>query len=128
MSMITVTQKGDIKKTIVTIKKMRDKKLDRILDKYGSLGVEELAKATPKDTGKTADSWGYKCYRGENRATIVWTNSNTNKYANVAVLIQYGHATKNGGWVEGIDYINPAMKPVFEKIAKKAWAEVVESE
>lgn len=99
----------------------------RVLNKYGRIGVEALASATPVDTGKTASSWGYEIkYNSDGSISIIWTNSNiVDGYANVAVLIQYGHATKNGGFVEGIDYINPAMKPIFEQLAKDALEEVV---
>ena len=85
MPMISVTHKGDITKTIKTFRKMRYSEINQILDKYGAIGVEELRKATPKDTGKTSESWGYKIQRTQYGSTIIWTNSNINKYANVEI-------------------------------------------
>ena len=101
--------------------------LDRILSKYGQMGVEALASATPKDTGLTANSWEYEITtEADGTIKLIWSNNNlVDGWANVAILIQYGHATRNGSWVEGIDYINPAMRPIFERIAKDAWEEVV---
>jgi len=92
------------------------------------MGVDALRDATPKDTGKTADSWGYEIIVNNGSASIVWTNSNQNHGVYIAVLIQYGHATRGGGYVQGRDYINPAMRPVFDKIANDAWLEVTKDE
>lgn len=96
-----------------------------ILEKYGELGVEALRQYTPKDTGLTANSWYYVIEEGKDRDTITWCNSNTKRDAiPVALLIQYGHATRNGGYVQGIDYINPALKPIFDNLAESVWKEV----
>jgi hypothetical protein len=97
-----------------------------ILEKYGKLGVEALKEATPKDTGKTADSWTYKVVKDEdNKYEIVWSNTNVvDGWANIAILLQYGHATRNGGFVKGTDYINPAIEKVFQGMANEAWEEV----
>lgn len=97
-----------------------------ILDKYGKIGVEELRKATPKDTGKTADCWTYEIVKDkEGSYQIVWSNTNVvNGWANIAILLQYGHATRNGGFVKGRDYINPAIENVFKNMADEAWKEV----
>ena len=97
------------------------------LNNYGQKGVDALQAATPKRTGKTADSWSYEIIEEGDQIKIVWNNSNYNKWAQVAVLIQYGHGTRNGGYVEGIDYINPAMKSVFQDIADAVWEVVVNS-
>ena len=97
------------------------------LNRYGEKGVAALREATPKRTGKTADSWSYEIIENDDEIKIVWNNSNYNKWAQVAVLIQYGHGTRNGGYVEGIDYINPAMRSVFQNIADAVWEVVVNS-
>lgn len=97
-----------------------------ILEKYGKRGVEALKEATPKDTGKTADSWTYEIIKDkDNKYEIVWSNTNVvNGWANIAILLQYGHATRNGGFVKGTDYINPAIEKVFQGMANEAWEEV----
>lgn len=100
----------------------------RVLDKYGQAGVDALASATPKDSGLTAASWYYE-YRIEGDVIVIeWNNSNVVKgYFNVAMRLQTGHGTGTGGYVTGIDYINPALRPIFDKLADDAWAEVVKS-
>ena len=128
MAFIYISQKGDFSKRIKILKKLSQKTYLKKIEKFAQMGVDALTAATPRDTGKTAESWGYEIHHSENGLTITWTNSNVNKWANVAVLIQYGHATRNGGYVQGIDYINPAMKPVFEEIAEKVWVEVISDE
>lgn len=97
-----------------------------IMDKYGKRGVEALKEATPKDSGKTAESWKYEIVQNENgNYEIVWSNTNVvDGWANVAILLQYGHATRNGGFVKGTDYINPAIEKVFQDMADEAWKEV----
>lgn len=95
-----------------------------LFDKYGKMGVEALQAATPKRTGTTADSWYYEVVRSLGTVEIRWNNSNISDNVLVAVLIQYGHGTKNGGYVQGYDYINPAMRKVFDKIAEDVWKEV----
>ena len=123
--MLKVTVKGDFKKTEKFLKKIQNGSIYDRLNYYGKMGVEALAKNTPKDTGLTASSWGYKVEKTKDTATITWTNKNIQGgYANIALLLQFGHATRNHGYVQGRDYINPAMKPVFEKIEKDLWNEV----
>lgn len=97
------------------------------LDKYGKMGVAALEAFTPVDSGVTALSWGYEIKYTDTGVNLYWTNSNVNDGYVVAVLLQYGHAN-HGGWVMGVDYINPAMEPVFEAITKGIWLEVTENE
>lgn len=122
--MIEFRQKGDfskLEKYLLKSKKFRPK----ILDKYGKAGVAALASATPVDSGLTASSWSYEIIEDDNGFAIRFNNSNVKQgYANVAVILQYGHGTGTGGWVEGRDYINPAIQPIFENIAQAAWEEV----
>ena len=99
-------------------------KVQAILSKYGQIGVGALASATPLDSGKTAASWGYEISMSGNSATITWINSNQNQGVNIAVILQYGHGTGTGGYVAGRDYINPAMRPVFDKITEDVWREI----
>lgn len=96
----------------------------RALEKYGRAGVEALASATPTKTGKTASSWGYEIVRKKNGYAIYWTNSNMHDGVNIALILQYGHGTGTGGYVQGIDYVNPAIRPIFESMANEAWKEV----
>lgn len=124
---ITMSTSGDFKKANSFFEKLKEVAKLGDLDKYGKQGVEALRRFTPKDTGKTADSWSYEIVHEKDRATIYWKNSNVVNYVNIAVILQYGHATKNGGWVKGRDYINPAMRPIFDEIANKAWKEVTKS-
>ena len=108
--MITIKQSGDFLKTERFLKKSLGTNYMQILHKYGKLGVQQLAAATPVDTGLTAASWGYEIDKNEDGYSIVWYNTNVvDGWANVALLLQYGHGTGGGGYVEGIDYINPAL-------------------
>jgi len=126
--MIIIRQKGDFKHTEGFFKRVKEKKYYAALNEAGRKGVAALKQTTPKDTGLTANSWSYTIELNDTGARIIFENSNVKKgYANVAILLEYGHATRNGGWVEGTDYINPALKPVFEEIADKVWAEVTKS-
>lgn len=100
----------------------------RVLDKYGQAGVEALASATPKRSGLTASSWSYEAVVEGDTIKLIWSNSNVkNGYFNVAMMLQLGHGTGTGGYVTGIDYINPALRPIFDKLADDAWAEVIKS-
>ena len=125
MSVITISNKGDFSKTLRFLRKIKSKSFLKKMDKYGQRGVEALSNATPKLSGKTADSWQYELHSTGSSVEIVWTNTNVNKNVNIAVIIQYGHGTRNGGYVRGIDYINPAMQPIFEEIADGVWQEVI---
>lgn len=122
--MITIESQGDWKMTRNWFDRMTKLDLALIMNQFGKEGVSALKAATPSKSGETAASWNYEVTRKGNNWKITWTNSNVNKGANIAVLIQYGHGTRNGGYVVGRDYINPAIRPVFDKIAAKAWKEV----
>ena len=122
--MITIESQGEWKLTRNWFDRMTKLDLALIMNQFGREGAAALASATPSRTGATAKSWSYEVKRTGNNWKITWTNSNVNKGANIAVLIQYGHGTRNGGYVVGRDYINPAIRPIFDKIAAKAWKEV----
>ena len=122
--MISFKQKGDFSKLNSFLERIKGVAKMSNLDKYGEEGVALLSNVTPKDSGKTASSWYYKIKRDNNSATISFLNSNINDGVPIAIILQYGHGTNNGGWVEGIDYINPAIQPFFNKIANEAWREV----
>lgn len=126
IKMISFVHKGDFKNTERFFESITKRDFISKLREYGEKGVQALAEATPKDTGKTASSWVYEIVEDKNSISIVWSNTNVVKgYANVAILLQYGHGTRNGGYVVGRDYINPAMRPLFDELADKAWKEVV---
>ena len=122
--MISFRQKGDFSKLTNYFEKVKEAARLSILDKYGREGVAALASATPVESGKTADSWYYEVKRQNGSATISFYNSNVNEGVPIAIILQYGHGTGTGGWVEGRDYINPAIQPIFDKIVKDAWKEV----
>lgn len=125
--MITFDTKGSLQKTMNFLK--RAKKLDySVLDMYGQIGVEALASNTPKDTGRTAESWYYRIVETKDGVSIQWLNSNLGDgWCPIAVILQYGHATGTGGWVEGRDYINPAIQPIFDDIANQVWRGVTKN-
>lgn len=127
MSIIKFESFGNFDRTTRFLEKMYQKKYLRNLDYWGELGVQALSSSTPIDSGLTADSWDFEIVEEHGRTTIHWTNSNINKNVNIAVILQYGHGTNHGGYVVGRDYINPALRPIFDKIAEDAWLEVVRS-
>ena len=122
--MITFKHKGNFKHTDQFLKGAKEKRYLTVLEKYGEEGVAALAAATPIDSGLTSESWDYKIQNGCDGYKIVWTNSNINNNVPIAIILQYGHGTGTGGYVKGRDYINPAMRSVFDNIADKAWEEV----
>lgn len=124
MSFISFEHKGDLSKTEKFLNDLKNRAFYKNLDRYAKIGVTALSEATPIDSGKTALSWDYSIKVDKNSASITWVNSNVNDGQNIAILIQYGHGTGTGGYVRGVDYINPAMKPVFEEIANAIWKEV----
>ena len=115
---------GNFAKTTKYLNNVSKRLQNANFEKYGEKGVEALRQATPKDTGKTSESWSYTIDKSREGVTIRWNNSNVNDGVNIAVILQYGHGTRSGGYVRGIDYINPAMRPIFEQLAKEAWEEV----
>lgn len=122
--MIKVKSKGDYSKITRYLERVDKAAKISVLDKYGSQGVAALSSATPVESGKTASSWGYEIAHEQGRATITFTNSNINQGVPIAIILQYGHGTGTGGWVQGRDYINPAIQPIFDKIVEDAWREV----
>ena len=122
--MIKITQRGDFSKVTGYLEKLKEGFRRSILDKYGKRGVEALSAATPVNTGLTAQSWSYKIQNTKGRASITFVNSNVNKYVNVAIILDTGHGTGGGGWVQGRHYIEPAIRPIFDELANEAWKEV----
>ena len=122
--MISFRQKGDFSKLNRFLERAKEAARLSILDKYGREGVAALSSATPVDSGETANSWFYEIKHDNGSASITFCNSNINHGVPIAIILQYGHGTGTGGWVEGRDYINPAIQPVFDKIVDAAWKEV----
>ncbi len=128
--MISVKHSGSFKHLEGFLKKNKKLDIDHYLDMFGKQGVEALANATPRDTGKTANSWRYEIVKNEEtqQITIHWVNDNiVDGWFNVALMLQYGHATGSGYWIEGVDYINPALKSIFDRMAEEIWKEVTTS-
>ena len=121
---ISIKSSGDFKNTEKFLGAMKDQTMYKVLEPYARSGADALSAATPTETGKTASSWGYEITIEQGHCRIDWTNDNINDSVNIAVILQYGHGTRNGGYVQGVDYINPALKPVFDRLAKDAWKEV----
>lgn len=122
--MITIIQTGDFNKTEEYLSRLSKLELSQVLNKYGTLGVNALSNATPVDTGLTSESWYFTTETRRGYYSIIWHNRHMVNGKNIAVLIQYGHGTRNGGYVQGRDYIMPAMRPIFDQIAAEAWKEV----
>ena len=121
--MISFRQKGDFSKLTRFLERAKEAVHVGDLDKFGKEGVAALASATPVDTGQTANSWYYKIENKKRSVTISFYNSNIQNEVPIAIIVQYGHGTRNGGWVQGRDYINPAIQPIFDKIANNVWRE-----
>lgn len=122
--MIKFRHKGDFSKTTRYLERVKNAVRLGLLDRYGREGVNALASATPVDSGLTANSWYYKIENRTGSAKIIFGNTNIQNGVPIAVILQYGHGTGNGGWVQGRDYINPAIQPIFDKIVNDAWKEV----
>lgn len=126
MGLLRIKSHGDFENFTRFFKRTREKRYLDGLDKFGRAGVNALAEATPVDSGETAASWYYEIEQTEKGYRIVWRNSNVHDGAVIAILIQYGHGTGSGGYVQGIDYINPAMRNIFRQLAEDAWREVTQ--
>ena len=122
--MITCQQKGNFAKLARFLERAKETVRLGDLDKYGRQGVAALSSATPIDSGLTAESWYYEIENKKGSATITFYNSNVQNGVPIAIVLQYGHGTRNGGWVQGRDYINPAIQPIFDEIVNEAWREV----
>lgn len=123
--MIKIKQKGGFEKTTKLLNRLKKITFEDILNKYGEIGVAQLKNATPVDTGLTASSWEYSVTIGDDGTSkLTFSNTNIQNGVQIAILIQYGHATKNGGYVQGRDYINPALRPIMDALANQAWKEV----
>ena len=122
--MISFRHKGDFSKFTRFLERAKETVRIGDLDRYGREGVAALASATPVDSGRTANSWYYEIQQGQSSVTITFNNSHINAGVPIAIILQYGHGTGTGGWVQGRDYINPAIQPIFDKLANDAWREV----
>lgn len=122
--MITITQKGSFNNTERYLRRLKQAELFSVLGKYGSLGVTALSNATPIESGETAAAWTYSIVQRPGYYSIRWHNTHINDGVPIAVLLQYGHGTGTGGYVQGRDYINPAIRPIFDQMANDAWKEV----
>ena len=122
--MIHITSTGSFNNTEKFLAKLNKNEIFRVLDRYGRVGAEALSRATPLGSGETAASWSYEVVQEAGSYSIHWTNSHINAGVNIAVIIQYGHGTGTGGYVAGRDYINPAIRPVFDQILNDVWKEV----
>lgn len=122
--MISFTQKGDFSKLDSFLNNLKGFFGNSDLDKYGAKGVRALSSVTPYDTGNTASSWYYKINRDEGSLSLEFCNSNVNEGVPIAIILQYGHGTGTGGWIEGRDYINPTIQPLFDEILNDIWKEV----
>jgi len=122
--MFYLESRGSFDKTEQYLRNLSKLRIDVILKSSGRLGVDALKKATPRDSGLASESWGFEVSNNKGSVEIVWTNSDIENGFPVAIMLQYGHGTGTGGYVQGIDYINPAMKPVFDKIAEDVWKAV----
>ena len=122
--MISITSKGDFAKTFNFLNASKKLDISSKLDKYGKEGVSLLSKNTPIDSGKTSTSWTYKIENKKGKTSINWYNTNVVNGVNIAIILQYGHGTQNGGYVSGRDYINPVLLPLFDRMTEEIWKEV----
>ena len=125
MSLMTFKQQGDFKNLSSFLERMKKPLKKTTLDKYGKEGVQELMAATPVDTGLTASLWRYDINMSKDSSSISFYNDNIDNGVPIAIILNYGHGTRNGGYVKGRNYINPAIQPIFDKLAQEAWKEVI---
>lgn len=126
LSLLSIHSLGDWSKTFSFLEKAkRLDTIDNVLTKYAELGVQSLIQYTPKDSGDTSHSWGYEIEKNDGKTVLYFTNDNINDGVNIAIILQYGHGTRNGGYVEGVDYINPALRPIFQSMADEMWEELI---
>lgn len=122
--MINITSIGDWAKTFTFLRKASKLNLSSLLERYAKKGVEALSQSTPVDTGLAASSWSYEIEQGDTGSKISWINNDIEGGCNVAILIQYGHGVRGGGYVQGRDFINPAMQPIFDEMVIELWKEI----
>lgn len=125
--MVSFKHRGNFNKIEKFFNRMSDETYLNKLAEYGQMGVDALASATPVDSGLTASCWEYEIEHTDTMTVISWLNTNVNKNVNIAIILQYGHGTGTGGYVQGRDYINPAIRPIFDAMANEAWKEVTEA-
>lgn len=125
MGYIKFNHKGNFNKAERFFNRVLNRNYLNILDRYGQMGVDVLRQVTPVDSGSTADAWNYGIEQGDGKITVYWTNSNENDGVNIAILLIYGHATQNGSYIQGFDFVNPALRPIFKQMAYESWKEVV---
>jgi hypothetical protein len=123
--MISLSSSGNFDKTLAWLQKLQKLDIQKICDSEAKKGVAALISATPKDSGLAASSWSYEIERTKTTTTIWWKNTDLENGFPVALMLQYGHGTGTGGWVQGYDYINPAMRPIFDSIADTVWKAVI---
>ena len=122
--MFSATSVGSFNKTFTFLERLQGGKMFDNLNSYGQRGVDALAASTPVETGETSHGWGYQVAKRRGGVSISWFNTHNEDGVNIAVIIQYGHGTGTGGYVQGRDYINPAMRPIFDKILDDVWRQV----
>lgn len=125
IGLIKIEQSGNFDNITRFLETMKKRDVMSVLNRYGQIGVDRLREATPVDSGKTAESWGYEIVANNSQYRLYWTNTNENNGVHIAIILQYGHGTKNGGFVEGTDYINPVLEEIFKTMAEELWKEVV---
>lgn len=122
--MVSIHAPGDFNKTTKALEYMQSGRMFDNLEHYGREGVDALSSASPVDTGRLSHSWGYQIGYTHETVSISWFTTDIENGLNIAIIVQYGHGTGTGGWVEGQDYINPAMRPLFDRILNDIWRQV----